>query len=83
MVVIFLFFYMLVLRPSPEKKKREELMGELKKNDKVVTIGGIIGTIADVGEDRVTLKVDDNTRIKLRKSGIHSRYEENSKADSK
>src|SRR5262245_60587463 len=46
-----------------EKAKREQFIGSLKKNDPVVTIGGILGNVVSVSEDKreVTIKVDDNT----------------------
>lgn len=71
--VIGLFFYFILLRPQQaEQRRRKELLTSLKKNDKVVTTSGLIGTIADISSDgtRVTLKVDDNTRIKFLRSAI-------------
>ena len=72
-IAIGLFFYFILLRPQQaEQRRRKELLNQLKKNDKVVTTGGMIGTIADISSDgsRVTLKVDDNTRIKFLRSAI-------------
>lgn len=72
-IAIGLFFYFILLRPQQaEQRRRKELLTQLKKNDKVVTTGGLIGTIADISSDgsRVTLKVDDNTRIKILRSAI-------------
>ncbi len=72
-IAIGLFFYFILLRPQQaEQRRRKELLTQLKKNDKVVTTGGLIGTIADISSDgsRVTLKVDDNTRIKFLRSAI-------------
>ena len=72
-IAIGLFFYFILLRPQQaEQRRRKELLSTLKKNDKVVTTGGMIGTIADISSDgtRVTLRVDDNTRIKFLRSAI-------------
>ena len=72
-IAIGLFFYFILLRPQQaEQRRRKELLTTLKKNVKVVTTGGLIGTIADISSDgtRVTLKVDDNTRIKFLRSAI-------------
>lgn len=72
-IAIGLFFYFILLRPQQaEQRRRKELLTLLKKNDKVVTTGGMIGTIADISSDgtRVTLRVDDNTRIKFLRSAI-------------
>ena len=82
MLMMFaVLFYFIVMRPQQrERKKREQLLGQLKKNDKVLTVGGIIGTIADLSNDgsRVTLRVDDGTRIKFTRSSIQGPYSENS-----
>ncbi len=62
-----LFYFLLIL---PERKKQKALkdqLGGLKKNDRVVTIGGIYGTVANINRDadKVTLKVDDNSNVKI------------------
>lgn len=72
-VVIILMYQIVVARPQRrEQAKRDELLKSLKKNDPVVTIGGIIGSVVSVSEDgsEVTVKVDDNTRIKFRRDAI-------------
>ena len=57
---------------TKEKAKRDKLIGSLKKNDPVVTIGGILGTVVSVSEDlkEVTIRVDDNSRLKMQASAI-------------
>ena len=63
-----LVFYVIALRPEVAKRKQhEKLVSSLKKNDRVVTVGGIVGSVASVSEDgkEVTLKVDDNTRLRF------------------
>ncbi len=73
MLAIGILFYFLMIRPqSREKAKRQELLNALKKNDKIVTIGGILGTIASVSpdSDEVTIKVDENTRLRILRSSI-------------
>lgn len=59
-----IFFQMSSARK--EKKKREALMGGLKKHDKVITLGGIIATVAELRDDEVVLRVDENTNTKIR-----------------
>lgn len=69
--LIFIIFYFLLIRP--QKKQQQEhavMLSGLKKNDDVVTSGGIHGTIVNIQEDVVTLRVDDNTRIKIQKSAV-------------
>ncbi|HUG90023.1 MAG TPA: preprotein translocase subunit YajC [Planctomycetaceae bacterium] len=55
-----------------EQKRVTDLLSTLKKNDPVVTIGGIMGTVVNVALDRqeVTIKVDENTRLRMRASAI-------------
>jgi preprotein translocase subunit YajC len=74
-LAIGVLFYFLMIRPQRrQEKERQALLSALKKNDKVVTSGGIIGIVASVNEkqDEVTLKVDEssNVRLKVTKSSI-------------
>lgn len=70
---IILLMYLLLLRPEQQaQKKREKLLGSLKKNDRVATIGGILGTVSNISDDgkEVTIRVDDNSKIRFRRSAI-------------
>ncbi|MFN0050904.1 MAG: preprotein translocase subunit YajC [Planctomycetales bacterium] len=72
-ILIIIVFYFLLIRPQRrEQATRESMLAALKKNDKVVTIGGIIGTIANISADgqEVTLKVEDNTRLRVVRSSV-------------
>jgi preprotein translocase subunit YajC len=76
MILFMMFgavFYFILIRPqSKEKKRRAEMLGAVKKNDRVVTNGGIIGTVVSVKDDEITLKVDEsnNTKITFSRSSI-------------
>ena len=71
--VIILIFYFLIIRPQRKRDKEAKArLDAIKKGDKVVTIGGIRGTVAVVKDSTVILKVDDNTRIEFSKSAISS-----------
>ncbi|MBK8271172.1 MAG: preprotein translocase subunit YajC [Planctomycetes bacterium] len=73
LIGMFAIMYFLMIRPqSKERKKREALLSALKKNDRVITIGGIVGTVTAVRDDEVTLKVDEssNTKITFSKAAI-------------
>lgn len=67
-------FYFIILRPQKkEQSERKRLLSELGKGDKVVSIGGIHGTVTDPGgegSDTVTLEIDKNVRVKILKSAI-------------
>lgn len=69
LIVIIMYFFM--IRPQNKKQKEtEKMLAALKKGDKVVTIGGIHGTITSTKENTVVLKVDDNTKIEFNRSAI-------------
>jgi preprotein translocase subunit YajC len=60
-------FYFMMIRPQmKEQKRRREMLGGLKKNDKVMTSGGMIGTIVAIDDNEVTLKVDDSNNVRIR-----------------
>ena len=73
MPIIFMFviFYFLLIRPQQKKQKdHQKMISEVKKNDSVVTSGGIHGTIANIKDKTVVLKVDDNAKMEISKSAI-------------
>ncbi len=71
--LIILVFYFLIIRPQRKKEKEtKEMISAVKKGDKVVTIGGIRGTVMSVKDDAVVLKVDDNAKIEFSKGAISS-----------
>ena len=74
-ILIALMIYFIFLSffgPRKKQQQHQRMVKSLKKNDKVRTIGGIIGTIVDIKDDEVTLKVDEstNTKIKITSSAI-------------
>ena len=69
--VIILIFYFLIIRPQKKRdKEAKDMIAAIKKGDKIVTIGGIRGTVAVVKDTTVIIKVDDNTRIEFNKNAI-------------
>ncbi len=64
--VLAVFIILNVFTSRKQDKKRRELLGAIKKYDKVVTIGGIIGTVVELRDDEVVLKVDDHSSTKIR-----------------
>lgn len=70
-VLMFVIFYFLLIRPQQKKQKtRNAMLGALKKGDKVVTIGGLHGTIVEITDDVVVLKVNDVTKLTFDRSSI-------------
>lgn len=70
-VLIFGVFYFLLILPQQRKQKKHRAMLEaLKKGDRVLTTGGVMGTVAAINKDVVTVQVADNVRIKVRREYI-------------
>jgi len=70
-ILMIVIFYFLLLRPQQKKQKEHQgMLGSLKKNDDVVTTGGIHGTIVNVKENTFTVRVDDNVKLEILKSAI-------------
>ncbi len=66
-------FYFLIIRPQQsQQKKHREMLGRLRKNDEVVTAGGIHGTIVNVKEKTFVLRIDENVRIEVDKTAVSS-----------
>ena len=70
-LVIFAIFYFLLIKPQKDKQQQQKKMiEELKRNDKVVTAGGIHGVITHVKDKTVMMKIADNVKIEMDKEAI-------------
>jgi preprotein translocase subunit YajC len=68
---IFAVFYFLVIAPAnKQKRKTQQMLTSLKKGDRVVTSGGIYGTVQGVEPEVIYLKIADNVRVKVARSAI-------------
>jgi preprotein translocase subunit YajC len=71
LIFIFVVFYFFLIRPQQKKQKEHQRMiGELKKNDEVVTSGGIHGTIVNVKDNTFVVRVDENAKIEIDKYSV-------------
>ena len=82
--LLIFFLFQMFFASSPQRREQkhiDQLKASLKKNDPVVTAGGIIGTVANVSPDKneVTIKVDDNTRIRVRMASVYPQAKEETK----
>jgi len=69
--LVFVVFYFLIIRPQNKKQKEmKNMIAGVKKGDKIVTIGGIHGTVHAVKEGTVVVKVDDDCKIEFSKSAV-------------
>jgi preprotein translocase subunit YajC len=71
LILVFVVFYMLLIRPQQKKAKdHQAMLGQLKKNDEVMTSGGIYGKVVALTETIVTLEVAPNVRIRVHRPQI-------------
>ncbi len=79
LVVIFGMFYFVMIRPQRKRQKEhEQMMRELQKGDKVVTAGGIFGTIESLSEDSIVIKVEGGTTLRVARGSVAVRRDETS-----
>ena len=69
-------FYLMVFRPmSKQRKDQEELNKSLRKGDRVVTRGGVIGTVTGIDDHEVVLEVAEKVRMKFTRASVEQKYE--------
>lgn len=71
LIVIFILFYFLLIRPQMKRAKEQRKMVEsLAKNDEIVTSGGLLGKIIDVEEGFITVEIAEGVRVKMQKNAV-------------
>ena len=71
LILMFAIFYFLLIRPQQKKaKQHKELLGALKKGDKVVSSGGLHGTVTGLTDDVVTMEIAPKVRVKVSRGSI-------------
>ena len=71
LILIFVIFYFLLIRPQKTKDKvHSKMLADLNKNDEIVTSSGIHGTIVNVKDKTVILRIDDNVKMEIEKNAI-------------
>ena len=70
LVLFAIFYFLLILPQSRQEKKRKAMIASLRRGDRVVTTGGIIGTITRIDENTISLKVAQNTTIKVERNAV-------------
>lgn len=77
LIIMFAVFYFLLIRPQKKKQQtRNNMLNALQKGDKIVTIGGLHGTILEMTDDIVVLRVNDVTKLTFERSAISHRVSE-------
>lgn len=70
-VALLVVFYLLMIRPQQtQQRRRRDMLGKLKKGDRIVTVGGLHATIHDLENDTLTLELAPNLRVKADRGGI-------------
>jgi preprotein translocase subunit YajC len=73
LVLIFIVFYFFIIRPQKKKEDdRKKMIDAINKGDRVVTIGGIHGTVTQIDETSVLVQVDNNTKLRIERSALSS-----------
>jgi len=71
LIIIFVIFYFLLIRPQMKRaKEHKKLVAELGNGDEVVTNGGLLGRITNVGESFITIELADNVQVKVQRHAI-------------
>lgn len=71
LVVIFIMFYFLIIRPQKNKEQEhQKMLSQLAKNDDIVTTGGLHGTVVNVKEKSVIVRIDDNVKVEVEKGCV-------------
>jgi len=73
LILIFVVFYFMLIRPQMKRaKEHRQMVGALAKGDEVVTNGGLLGKVTEVGESFIHLQLADNVEIKLQRQAVAS-----------
>jgi preprotein translocase subunit YajC len=71
LILMFVVFYFLLIRPQQKKQKEHlQMLDSIKKNDEVITTGGIHGTVINIKEKTYSIRVDDNVKLEVSKSAV-------------
>ena len=76
LVGLLVLFWLLIVMPQRRRRQQQAaLIGELVPGDEVLTLGGLLGTLREVGEHEVVLEIAPETRVRVAKSAITGRIE--------
>jgi preprotein translocase subunit YajC len=73
LILIFIVFYFFIIRPQKKKEdERKKMIEAVAKGDRVITIGGVHGSVTQVDDTSVLVQVDSNTKLRVEKSALSS-----------
>ncbi|MBF0469527.1 MAG: preprotein translocase subunit YajC [Desulfamplus sp.] len=71
LILMFVIFYFLLIRPQQKKaKEHQNMVNNLKKGDRIITSGGVHGTIISLGDTTVSLEIAENVKIKINRGNV-------------
>ncbi|MBF0201854.1 MAG: preprotein translocase subunit YajC [Desulfamplus sp.] len=71
LILMFVIFYFLLIRPQQKRaKEHQNMVNNLKKGDRIITSGGIHGTITSLGDTTISLEVSENVKIKINRGNV-------------
>lgn len=71
LIIVFALMWFLIIRPQQiQQRKRQEMLAKVKRGDKIVTIGGIHGTVEAVSDDIIHLQIAEGITVQMNKAGI-------------
>jgi len=76
LIVLAIFYFLVILPQSRAEKRHREMLKSLKKGDRVVTVGGLMGEITRVEDKTISLRVARDVVVKVEKSAVKARIEE-------
>ena len=77
MVLMFIMFYFLIIRPPQKRAKAQQsMLSELKRGDRIITIGGIFGVIEALDEKSIVIKTESGALLRLVRGGVAMKQEE-------
>ncbi|MDD8020947.1 MAG: preprotein translocase subunit YajC [Acidobacteriota bacterium] len=84
LILVFVIFYVLIILPQRKKQKQhQKMVDNLRAGDRIITSGGIFGTVMDVHPDRIELKIASNVKVDILKSAVGIVLSEKEKAENK
>jgi len=78
--MIALFWFLIVMPQRKRRQQQESLVGELEPGDEILTVGGLLGTVREVGEHEIVLEVAPETRVRIAKTAVSGRKEPEAEA---
>jgi preprotein translocase subunit YajC len=79
-IIIFVIFYFIIIMPARKKQKQHQnMIASLKGGERIITTGGIYGTVSRIMEDRIEITVDKNTKLQITKPSVSVVLEPQSK----